>query len=87
MVQMLRMSPTSKAKPRKGHGLCGRIAIASDTAHALQVPEQWWVPTWRKDSNYSTEMSLKEVIQLQLEASTDTILLPKYLLVVYQLSM
>lgn len=63
------------------------MVTASDTAYALQIPEQWWVPAGREDSNCSADISLKEVIHIQLEANTDTICLPKYLLVVYQLSM
>lgn len=63
------------------------MGTASDTACALQIPEQWWVPARREDNNSSTDISLKEVIQIQLEANTDTISVPKYLLVLYQLSM
>ena len=57
----------------------------------MQIPKQWWVPvvaeSARRQGNTRRFISLKEVIQLQLAAQTDTIWLPKYLMVVYQLSM
>lgn len=64
----------------------------ADKVHVLQIPRQWWVPAVaeparREDNNTRREISLKEIIQIQLEANTDTVWLPKYLLVVYQISM
>ena len=70
----------------------GLLASETDTAFALQIPKQWWVPAVaeparREVNNTRREISLKEIIQIQLEANADTVWLPKYLLVVYQLSM
>lgn len=75
-----------------GFRLCGMLASVSDTAFAMQIPQQWWVPAVaeparREANNTRREISLKEIIQVQLGASADTVWLPKYLLVVYQLSM
>ncbi len=52
---------------------------------------QWWVPDVaniaRTEGEARRDMSLKEVIELQLQSDPETVGLPKYLLVVYQLSM
>ena len=63
------------------------------TSHlvVLQLPKQWWIPAVaepaRREGNTRRFISLKEVIEIQLAADADTIWLPKYLLVLYQLSM
>ena len=63
----------------------------SQSGFALQIPKQWWVPdvanSARTTDNSRREISLKEVLELQLKADPHTVWLPKYLLVVYQLSM
>ena len=57
----------------------------------LQIPKAWWVPavadTARSQGNERREISMKEVLELQLGADAATVWLPKYLLVVYQLTM
>lgn len=57
----------------------------------MQIPKQWWIPAVaepaRREGNTRRFISLKEVIEIQLAADADTIWLPKYLLVLYQLSM
>lgn len=62
-----------------------------DARHVLQIPMQWWVPAVaepaRTNGTFLRDVSLKDVIQIQLNSTSDTVLLPKYLLVVYQLSM
>lgn len=75
-----------------GWNVFGMVASESDTAFTLQIPQQWWVPAVteparREANNTRREISLKEIIQIQLEANAGTVWLPKYLLVVYQLSM
>ncbi|KAA6425351.1 MAG: hypothetical protein FRX49_04844 [Trebouxia sp. A1-2] len=54
------------------------------------IPATWWVPeianaarTWGTNRR---EISLKEVLELQLATDAATVWLPKYLLVVYQLT-
>lgn len=57
----------------------------------VQIPRTWWVPdvanTARTNGTSRREISLKEIVELQLQTSSPTVMLPKYLLVVYQLSM
>ena len=57
----------------------------------LQIPETWWVPAVaepaRGDNTTLRQISLREVLELQLKADAKTVWLPKYLLVVYQLTM
>ena len=62
-----------------------------NTDAVLQIPVQWWLPTVANDArahgSIRSAISLKRVIELQIQANPDIIWLPKYLLVVYQLSM
>ena len=57
----------------------------------LQIPSTWWVPevaeTARTQGEYRRDISLREVLELQLSGDAETVWLPKYLLVVYQLTM
>ena len=57
----------------------------------MQIPKQWWVPAVadpaRTHGRAHTDISLKEVLEIQLQSDPYTIWLPKYLLMVYQLSM
>lgn len=52
----------------------------------LQIPNQWWIPKVARTPELQ-DTSLAYIIWKQLEADSATILLPKYLLVVYQMSM
>ena len=57
----------------------------------LQVPRQWWVPEsvehLRTMDSWPQDISLKALIYGQLAIETDSMLLPKYLLVIYQLTL
>lgn len=57
----------------------------------LQIPTTWWVPevadTARTQGEYRRDISIREVLELQLRGDAATVWLPKYLLVVYQLTM
>ncbi len=61
-----------------------------DICFWLQVPITWWVPevanAARTQGTTRREISMKEVLELQLATDAATVWLPKYLLVVYQLT-
>jgi len=50
----------------------------------FQIPSQWWVPVHTKDRG--SGRSLSGVIQAQLDAGAEFLYLPKYLLVLYQMT-
>lgn len=51
----------------------------------LQIPSQWWVPVYTTDEG--SGRSLSGVIQAQLDAGAEFLYLPKYVLVLYQMTM
>ncbi|KAL0040088.1 hypothetical protein WJX79_005748 [Trebouxia sp. C0005] len=57
----------------------------------LMIPKAWWVPAAadaaRTHGSKRREISMREVLELQLAADAATVWLPKYLLVVFQLAM
>ncbi|KAA6417366.1 MAG: hypothetical protein FRX49_12695 [Trebouxia sp. A1-2] len=56
-----------------------------------EIPKAWWVPAAadaaRTHGSKRREISMREVLELQLAADAATVWLPKYLLVVFQLAM
>lgn len=57
----------------------------------IQIPKNWFVPTAaekiRTVNGTRQDISLRAVIEAQLEDNTASLMLPKYLLVVFQLSL
>ncbi|DBA81258.1 TPA: hypothetical protein ACH3X2_006884 [Trebouxia sp. C0005] len=51
----------------------------------LMIPSQWWVPVYTTDEG--SGRSLSGVIQAQLDAGAEFLYLPKYVLVLYQMTM
>ncbi|DBA98213.1 TPA: hypothetical protein ACH3X1_001139 [Trebouxia sp. C0004] len=66
------------------------MTIQRPRGEELMIPITWWVPevanaarTWGTNRR---EISMKEVLELQLDTDAAIVWLPKYLLVVYQLT-
>lgn len=57
----------------------------------LQIPRQWWIPEsvehLRLVDGWHQDISLRSVIEGQISEGTPFIMLPKPLLVIYQLTM
>ncbi|KAL3132278.1 hypothetical protein ABBQ32_008863 [Trebouxia sp. C0010 RCD-2024] len=53
----------------------------------LMIPIQWWVPAHREGADYSLDHSLFDTIQAQLDAGAELLHLPKFLMVLYQMTL
>lgn len=57
----------------------------------LQIPRQWWIPEsverLRLVNGWRQDISLRSIIEGQMSEESSIIMLPKPLLVIYQLTM
>ena len=56
-----------------------------------QIPPNWYVPNAASKARYASgtplEISLRAVIEAQLEEDTASVMLPRYLLLIFQLAL
>lgn len=61
------------------------------TIHAVQIPWQWWLPPaaseLRSATNVFEDVSLLTVIRAQLSEDAMVVMLPKSLLLLFQLTL
>ncbi|KAL3156542.1 hypothetical protein ABBQ38_000837 [Trebouxia sp. C0009 RCD-2024] len=53
----------------------------------LMIPFKWWVPAHREGADYSSDNSLFDTLQAQIDAGAEFLHLPKFLMVLYQMTL
>lgn len=67
--------------------MCQALYLLGDGARLLQIPFQWWVPAYCKGADHGSDNSLLDTVQAQLDVGAEFLYLPKFLMVLYQMTL